>query len=334
LEQKYSISEERNNRPGQTRLRHKLYIFLLCLVISAIVWLFIKLSKEYSITLGYPVRYSGIPEGYMPGGDRDTMLSVYFSTRGFNLLSSEYIRKTPVVDLDIGNLRLYKEGDGYAVRVVTESVLSRIENQLGLTAGRILSIDPDTLHIRLIRINARKVPVVADLRMTFRDRYHLYDSVRIIPDSVSLNGAPPGIGDVHFIRTIRLEVEELDGDRELTLDLSRPANLRGVDISPARVRVLIPVEEYTETSFELPLEVEAEDAAEVKTYPDKVALTCLIALKDFRNVKPAMFRAAVRLDTATAGMGNRLNVEIREKPDHVIISRIDPPDVEYLIIRK
>jgi hypothetical protein len=334
LEQKYSISEEYKNKPGRTRLRHKLYIFLLCLVISAIVWLFIKLSKEYSITLEYPVRYSGIPEGYLLRGDRDTTLSIYFSTKGFNLLSSEYFRKTAFVDLYIGNLRLYKEGDGYTVRVVTESILSRIEDQLGLTAGKLLSIDPDTLRVSLIRVDARKVPVVADLRMTFRDRYHLYDSVRVTPDSVSLNGTPPGILDIPYIKTVRSEVEELDGNRELTLDISRPSSLRGIDIFPTRVKVFIPVEEYTETSFELPLEVEAEDAAEVKTYPDKITLTCLIALKDYQNVKPSMFRAAVTLDPATAGTSDRLKVEIRKKPDHVIISRIDPPGVEYLIIRK
>jgi len=93
--------------------------------------------------------------------------------------------------------------------------------------------------------------------------------------------------------------------------------------------VTVHIEQYTEMDIEVP--VRASDSLTLRFFPETVKVKCMIPIRDYASVSSASFQVLV--DTAQLHrMEPLLRVKMAECPDHVQVVKIEPTQVEYLIL--
>ena len=98
-------------KPIDGKLRFKLSVFLVCLMLSAVLWGMIKLTHEYNVTVKFDVQASSLPKGKILVGNADSVISITLRAKGLDFYSRILkAKRTPLV-IELDNLNLQRKGD-------------------------------------------------------------------------------------------------------------------------------------------------------------------------------------------------------------------------------
>ena len=82
--------------------------FFICLVISALVWVFLTFSRTYEVTMDYTITCSDLPEGKTFATCSDPSLALTFKTKGFYYFMPRFQEKNRTINFDIRKLTVHK----------------------------------------------------------------------------------------------------------------------------------------------------------------------------------------------------------------------------------
>jgi YbbR domain-containing protein len=313
--------------------RHNVSVFVMCLIISTLVWLLTKFTYEYTSVVSFPLRYTGISENKIPVSSMDSTLNIAISGTGFSLLRVNYFNRKRPFDINIQNYQLQQQ-DGFSeVTIGTSLVAQQIIEQFSIP-GQVEYVVPESLTLRFEEKVSKKVPVLSNVEMNFRQQYAAYDSLTVHPEYVEISGKVEQIGKIRFVKTVPVVLENLDASVDRSVEIVKPAHLDHFWVDPQQVRIRLQVERFTEARFEIPVQmINLPDNVRVKLFPEKVNVSFMVALKDYKDMNADMFSVIVDLSDILAFEGKRLNVELQDAPAMVKGVRIAPPDVEFLILK-
>ncbi len=327
-----------HNIENSPQMRRKVYIFLLCLAFSFMSWLFIKLSRESAAIIPVSIELINIPPELIVTGQSDSTFIVNVQSTGAKLLSSRFLRRVSKIESDFNTLQQIRR-DGNQMYFLTSSQAETRFSVLSEIPRSALTVHPDTIFFLTIQAFSKKVPVrlVKDLDM--QTGFKIYDIPALSPDSIVVSGPIYMADSVSFVQTNPLRATDVYKDITQKIDLENPWKNNRVNFSLNEVEVFLPVEEYTEASVELAVEIDCQPNVNIAPedlmlFPNRVIVYYLVALRDVNTITPDMFSAFVSCpDTLTPGRF-RLDVEIRESPSLVDIIRIRPAEVEYILIKR
>lgn len=330
---------ELHNRPGHTNdkrhtgLRKKIYVFFICLIIASFTWILIKLSREYNEVLVFKVNYTNIPAGKVIVNSPDTTLTLKLKSKGFRILSNKQFFKPDPITIDLNSLIRKKKNSITDYYIATADLYVMVGNQIHYP-NEVIAISPDTLYFRLEKVFSKKVPVKLMTNISFAQQYELADSMKYDPDSVTISGPFAAIDSINFVETVTKTFTKLNSSQTLSLNFNPRYGQLNVAISPAFERVLIPVDKFTEASIELQISiVNNSNNYIVRTFPEKVKVTYLVSLTNYKNVKASMFSAVSDLSKAQATKTKKLKVDIVKYPSFVKIQKIQPEKIEYILLK-
>ena len=320
-------------KPIDGKLRFKLSVFLVCLLFSAVLWGMIKLTHEYNVTIKFTVQASSLPSGKILVGNSDSIISITLKAKGLDFYSRILKAKQTPLLLDLNNLNLQRKGDlfyGYVrssrrARMITDQLPSGVE---------VISIEPDTLHFVFEKSFSKNISVRPDISMSFSKQYNLYDSLSVKPDSVKVSGRKSIVDTIRFIHTKSKTYSNLKEGVSEKIPLIKPEFDPPIHLSKDSVLISLSVEKFTEASVEVPvtLMLGKSNKSIYRTYPEKVTITCLIAMKDYNRLDPSLFSVVSGIDDLSGFEGTRIPVRVEQSPKFVKVMKIDPEKVEYLII--
>ena len=318
--------------------RRKAYIFLLCLAFSFLSWLFIKLSRESAAIIPVRIELINIPPEVIVTGQSDSTFVVNVQTTGVKLLSSRFLRRVSKIESDFNTLQQIRR-NGSQLYFLTSSQAETRFSVLSDIPRSDLTVHPDTIFFHTTTAFSKKVPVrlVKDLDM--QTGFKIYDIPALSPDSILVSGPLNMADSVSFVRTNLLRATDVYQDITRKITLENPWKNRQVIFSENEVEVFVPVEEYTEASVDLAVEIDCRSNSEMNPddlmlFPDRVHVYYLVALKDVNAITSDMFSAFVNCPDTLPPGAFRLEVEIRESPSLVDIIRIRPAEVEYILIKR
>ncbi|MCB2222175.1 MAG: YbbR-like domain-containing protein [Bacteroidetes bacterium] len=314
--------------PQDDRFRFKLYVFLVCLGISIFLWFLIALSKESVSTLEYPIRYTNMPEDMMMVNHPDSTLTFRVASGGFEMITLKYLSRRKPIDIDLSNLNL-EEKAGYFTATFSTSRLSKELLAKNKFSEELVSISPENLYFRFEPLVGKKVPVIPNLTLSFQGLYRLSDSVRANPDSVLVVGARQMLDQIRFVETEDKAVKNISGPMKVMADIRSPELNGQLKMVPQQVELTINAEKFTEATIELEVETEQNDVR-VKTFPERVKVTYLVALKNYNRIDAGMFRAIVSIPQDQSI--SQVPVKIVARPSFTEITKIEPEQVEYLVL--
>ena len=316
------------------KFRYQLSVFLVCLTISLSIWLLTNLSREYFAYINYPVKYSGIPANKILVKGENQELSLRVKAGGFKIFSLDGKDDDTFIDINIDQFPIKRKGDSYIVNIVTSRLSNNIANNLGIK-DELVSITPDTLHLEFSERVSKRVPVKVSVDYTLKKQYQLSNSLSVTPAEVEISGLQQQIDQIDTLFTKNIVFEKLEDSVVFKEALIIPNYKPQIFCQTDSLNIIIPVEQFTEAKIDIPITVVGENIeGRIKTFPEKVEITCIVGINNYKKLSPSLFEATAKYNYEKQNGNNKLIVVINKKPSFVKINRIVPQHVEYFILKR
>lgn len=319
-------------RQRDEKFRQKLYIFLVCLVISIIIWFTIKLSDEYDMVIQMPVTYTHIPKNKVLTYASDTVLQVEIIDKGSNLFRLLFVDGIQPVKISLRFLPLYLQGNSYHGTITPSLLINEIEREQNLL-GKIVSVSPDSIYLSFEPEKSRKVPVKAKLDLSFEKQYMRSGPVDFEPDSVTVKGPEHIIEKLDSASLGKITLEKLNENFSGEIRFPADSANQFLSFSPPLINYYVPVEKFTEAETEVQVKIVNANGLKIKTFPDRVKVYYTVTLKDYPKVEPGMISIVADLNTVNLDEDDKIQVGVESNPDYIRINKIEPEEVEFIIVK-
>ncbi|MEK7257792.1 MAG: hypothetical protein AAB316_23750, partial [Bacteroidota bacterium] len=173
-------------------------IFLICMGIALVFWVFVKLSKTYETSRSILLDFK-LPVGKQFVEAPPKNIRATFSGTGWNLMSNFLFRRKPTVEFDLSSRQ--------TTDFQREELISKIEE---LVAVKVTDISSNYFSVKLDTTASRKVPVLLDQELSFASDHFLKDSILISPDSIMISGPVSVLDQVIFVKTKKMDATHLN----------------------------------------------------------------------------------------------------------------------------
>ncbi len=303
--------------------QRKLTVFISCLAMAVITWIFFSLSDKYPYRVKSVINYKNLPQNkaFYPLQTDTAELQVEGS--GWQLLFTRLRLKPQEIKIDLSKL----EKRNF---VVIKEQLAEINEQL-FSTQRIISVKPDTLYFDFTSRKVKRVPVILVSNLKFKSQFNLPSSIILKPDYVTVSGPSDQLLRIQEWYTDTLKANNLNAETVANITLKNP-QMANISIFPARVEARIPVEEFTEKQMVIPIKVLNNTSFyNVKLIPATVSIKFLVALTDYEKFNEDDFQAVVDLDLWKKDKANQLPVKIVRKPPFCTIISVYPQQIDFLL---
>lgn len=310
------------------RINGRVVTFMICLIISVFFWLLMTLSKEYPMTVRFPVSYKNLPQDKVVSNNLPETVDIEIKAKGFNLLAYRFRKTHDTVDIDMKDARALNSRNVYYLlsNSRTDKIRAQFNNEI-----HVVKINPDTIFINFNKKVNKIVPVKYKLSLLFNKQYNLIDSVTIEPKFITVSAEAEVINKIDTVETLPITVKNLSKKIVVKLPLVKEQEFKHVEFSHAYVNATINVTKYTEASLELPVEVDnLPPGYSFKAFPDKVMVKFNVAFKNYEKINALNFRAVVdfkKIDQES----NKLKVQLVKIPDGIRNVKLVTEKVEYII---
>lgn len=327
---KQAISDLYESKLKIKNLRDKarLSIFLICLLISVSIWLLIKMSKDYSSDIPFEINFVNPPSDQIITKAFDSVVYLKIDSRGFDLLTEIYLKKKKPLIIDLQNVQIYNTSSSYGSYILSASVLNQIRNQNEFP-NSIRKILPDTLYLNLEKTMSKEVDVLLNIDIIPKQQHYVYGKILQSIQKITISGPPSLIDSVNSITTEYVKLVNVQSNQLLGLKLTNPYKDTQVHLSTDSVQVQIPIEQFTESSLIIPIQIFEKTDIRIKLFPETVTVKFLVALKDFDRITPDIFSAVIHYDEHSL---NSQKIELERYPAFIKIIDFQPKSVEYLIL--
>lgn len=312
LKQRKKIFLSRNN-----------IIFAVFLVISAFLWLLNSLNKEYTHTIDYPLKIKNMPEG-VNKNKIPSHLSLKVSGHGYNILALKLDRsKAPIViNLNNYSLNRFKKDIFF---LTTDKLINPADRQIK-DKLEVISIKPDTLKLRIIKLTSKKIPVNLKSDYTLARQFMIIDEPYIKPDSVNIKGPEHILNNTDSLFTKLVELKNINSNINRYIPVQKPDDTK---VKPDHVKLRIEVDKFTEISSEITVEtINLPDSLNIELMPEDVKITYRVSLSEYKDIDDNSF--VIKADFKAAKNGFLYPMVI-EKPDNIKQIDINPKKIKYII---
>jgi hypothetical protein len=312
---------------------HKNFItFLFFVLLSAIFWFFRSLSLNYEDVILYPVRYTNIPENKVLLNELPDKLSLRVKANGRKILLSKLNLNLIPIKFDVNSF-ITGNSSPDSLFILTNSIKDILASEL--EGVEIIKIEPDTLFFRFTTMEVRKVIVKAkynDAVLMVAPQYMINGAIVIEPDSIIISGPGSILKKISCIFTEPLNVNNLSDTVTRICILEKQP---GVTYSQKKVRIIIPVDKYTQAERFLPVvAANLPDSLSIKTFPERIKISYNVTLSNYEKIDTERIMPHVNYNDILHNPTIKLRVYLVDTPDQIDAIKFSPEKVEYLLTRQ
>ncbi|MFT4679072.1 MAG: hypothetical protein ACI84C_000815 [Flavobacteriales bacterium] len=311
------------NRPNGGRIK----VFLICLLVSAFIWFMRALSDDYSHQEAIPVKVVGLRPDFTVGNDIPTHIELSLNSHGFGMIGEALSKGIDTLRIDLGHI---SAGGQYTMS--PQKIKFAAEQMFG-NDMEITQFNPESFQVTVVKKMTKKVRIEPIVNVEVEENFFLRKDAFAIPDSIVIQGSESALQQITSIQTEPLSLTSISRSDTLTAQLTSPP---GVKLPYEQVEVVIPVDEYTEKSIILPINLpEVGSEYYLKTFPDSVKVTFLVGLKEYESVQASMFKASVDPgDLSKIESAYKLPIVLTRQPESISQILLSPGRVEFVLLAK
>lgn len=302
-------------------------VFSILVVLSSIFWTLTVLSKDYTATIRYDVKFVDFPDKMLQTENKDIELQLQVNAPGFTILAHR-LKIMPKVNLSVSGFIPQKKGELWNYFWLGKQSLSEVQEMLP-TNMQLLHIQPSRIDLLLDKKAERTVPVKFNSDLSFEQMFRQKGEIFLNPSSVTISGPKAVVEVINEINTKSISLLNISSNNSGEVELES-INFPDVSFSHSSVKWRLDVEQFTEGRTKV--KVKAKNIPKgysVKLFPDEVRLEYLVSLDNFEFVNQSDFSVSSIIDTDF----NFLNVTLDSKVNFIENVRIVPDKVEYLLIK-
>ncbi|MBX7042250.1 MAG: hypothetical protein K1X85_05050 [Ignavibacteria bacterium] len=304
-------------------MKKQLPIFIAAFLFSVALWIYVSLSKSYSLDLSIPLE---IRTGKSQAVTEDMPSSIDVTVRGkgWDLLSV-LISKDLKYTLDLSK---YKRD----TKIATEQLVSERVN-LNPDVS-LVSIDPDTIDIEFDKILEKTVPVRNNIRVNLREGYAIVGTPKLTPDSIEISGAANVVSKIRFIPTEVRVFENVNAPLSGTIALkdTLPNSLKyGIKFVDFRYNIQLSAEKTIEDVL---ISVNGvPDDKEVLVIPPKISVSVRGGVDQLARILPTDVSAILEFEAIEEDTLGFIVPQILI-PEETTLLKSEPQKLQYIIKKK
>lgn len=300
-------------------------IFLVCLLVALLFWFLKALEGTYTTKVAVPLELQDQPANQVLQNKPPNNVSLQVKGSGWNLLS----------------LKTNASSYGYIIHldeVTTNQTIQLNQNAPYLKKRlpsdlQIQNILPSVIHIDYDQKDVKQIPVHLNGNISYASKYGLSDSIRIQPKKVSISGPKQLIKDIDQVKTQAFSWQRLKSTKQRNIPIKRRDN-PNINYSHKKVQVTVPVNQITEGTFEVPVDIRSNvPDYKITLIPSRVKVVYQTTLNRFKSIDTSDFQLYVEdkdFDTALA-YPQQLPVKVSQKPPFLNYFRIMPNRLNFLV---
>ena len=311
--------------------RKNIIIFSFCLLLSTFFWVTKKFSKEYQFQLPVQISFKNLPDNKIVLYNTDTTILLDVKTQGFNLLFYKFFRKNKKTEINFNSLNSFSK-DGY-VYIKPDEIINSVKKDIynGFT---VIENYKDAFKFKYVNSYSKKVAIKLQLQIRLRNQYFLYNNITPSPDSVIITGYKNTLDEISFLNTRPVIMNDLYTSGVVYADIAIPDVKPKIITYTKRVNLKIDVEKYTENELEVAVNVKSiNQQKNIRLFPEKVKVSYLVAIKDYKDIKSEAFNLFVNIDNLSEINSNKVEIEIGRIPPKIKLKKIYPENVEFIIFK-
>jgi len=302
--------------------RRRLSAFFTCLVLAALAWLFTNLSNPYTFTVKRVITYKNTPQRRAFHSLQSDTVAVTVSGTGWQMLFSKLNDESKALTVDLRPL----ESNNY---VALSSQIKQVS--INGEVHDVTSFNPDTLYFDFLNRTVKRVPIKLVSDIKYQEQFAQSNNSVIKPAYVTLDGPSNRIDKITEWQTDSLTADKVNETIRTKLDL-QPPNEGNITVYPKAVDIIVPVDEYTEKTLQIPVKLlNNSDYYNVKVFPEKVKVTFLTSLKRYTEIDENFFEADADLNLWKNQGYTTLPVKLIRVPPFCRVISIDPPNIDFIV---
>ncbi len=306
--------------PVKIKLNYR--IFAICLVVSAISWIFLNLPKEYTLEIRIPVVYSGFFENKIRLQSVPNSIRVKLKGKGFDFVFFKLSSQKPRLVINYADLHTWNHNT-----LSCEISMQEWVNELSLRHLQPEIMNQKTIILQGEPLQSKTVPIQLNAKFNFEAQYQQHGKYTLSPSYVEVWGTAKELAGIQYVETVNQTLQHISKTQQYAFKLIPPIANQQCIIQHTTLLTL-PVSQFTESSIDIPISGNNTDEKKIKYFPDKVTVKYTVALSDYKKVKPDMFTVEV---LPAQSSNNKRTVTVSHKPDFINISKVIPETVEYII---
>lgn len=299
-----------------------MWMFLLFVVISAILWFVLSLNEEDQRDLRMPVKITHVPDSVTLITPGPEALNVSLRARGTQLLKMTW-GKVPTVNIDF---RAYRSDGTLHLSSADLKALARTS----AGGAQVSVVYPDSLTIPYTTHAGYRVPIHIDYRATAGPQSALIGRPRLSEDSVGVFIAGTRLPDsFNSVSTEPIRLTNLDRTTTRRVKLLGPSGSR---VIPDSVDVTFEVEPLIIKSRKVVIEpVNVPAGVKLITFPAQIDVKFMVPMSAYAN-SDAHFRVFADYRTIRHS-SNMVKLQLRDVPSNLQNVYLSADSAEYIIER-
>ncbi len=303
--------------------RRRISVFFMCLAFALGAWLFFALSNSYVYQTDTVVRFVNFPENKAFHSLQSDTVKLQIEGTGWQLLFSRLRIKPQSVDIDLRDLNK-------KTFVNLSDQLGYINQQFSSTQ-KIVYIQPDTLYFDFSSRVVKRVPLELVSDIQFARQYAVSDSIKLNPSYVTITGPQADLAKIRVWKTDSLNARNVNANISSRISLKRPV-LANINIYPSVAEVKVPVDEFTEKTVEVPIQViNNRGYHDVQLLPGRVKITFMTSLANYSKMDRDFFAATVDLADWSERSYKQLPITLSRFPKFCKLVSLEPQTVDFII---
>ena len=303
--------------------------FMVALVIAAFLWFLNKMNHEYTIDLTCQAVLQSPPLGLVLADNPEQELTLRIRGNGYSLLRYRGFRSYSPLIVDIRGLRMQHDDDTACVRAMTREELEQaIRPQLptDLTLERVLT---EGLVCHFSRTRRRVLPLRIAVNYEVSGQYMRLKPDTLFQDSIWVLGPASTVDTLRYIANRPLDLGVLQESTLVQVPLEVPP---GVELERWAVDYGIRIAEFTIKRLQVPVQPTGlPRGVQVRFLPSTVELRCRVPLELYDRITAESFTLQAHISDLQGG--NRLLVQLADRPSGAQVVTLEPQYVDYLILR-
>jgi len=307
----------------------EILIFLCFLLLSAGFWYLESLQEDYEISISMPVRYKNVPTDVILADNNPKEISARIKDKGTILINYLWFNSFSPVEVDMKDLLNEHSKDVVVEKRTLESAVSR---QL-ISSTSLLNIEPAAIAINYTALIHKEIPIQANVNLLTETGFQLSDAISVNPDKAIVYGNHETIDSLAAVETELVELKKVNKTVTVTAKLKHIAN---VQIEPDKVTLTIPVEEFTEKRFTIPVTCSNLPVNyNLRVFPASVEVVCNIPLSKYKDLNASDLEINLPFtDFDMHRSSTGMPVRLTKQPAWLNTPLINPGSVEFILEQK
>jgi YbbR domain-containing protein len=304
--------------------KRRIHIVISTILIGAFLWLSTNLNEQYQITVAAPLTIEEVPAEMAVRTPVPRVVQLKFRGDGWRLagllLRPDIRLRVPLYSLPPGN------------QIITiNDVLERVSLSPGV---QLVGMNPDTVALLLDHRALKRVPVIPEIAVTFREGYGQVGNVMLSPESVTVSGAAALLDSIDRWPATVTRFDDVKAPVEEDVPLAESPDFL-LEFSPPTVRVRINVQQFAEKVFSgLAVELHSLPSnRDVIFIPPKIEIVARGGIRQLAGILPVDFQVSVEYDRIVADTTGTIEPDINTPQGVQVVVR-RPERVQYIVRKR